>query len=366
MQDRPRPSVRSASIATLTALALGSTFAGGFAGTAYADSLPGQGAQQGITFDRVTICHATGSTSNPFVQITPSKIGVVNGHLNHQDAADIVPAFTYVDKGTAMFFAGQNLSDTGLYQLAHSCQLPTTSGGVSSSSDNGKVTLCHATGSATNPFVLITVDASGALDGHAKHGDDVIPAYDYTDNDGIHHVPAQNVDAAGSYELAHGCALPPAPVGGPPAPPAPVGGPPAPPAPVGGPPAPPAPVGGPPAPPAPVGGPPAPPAPVGGPPAPPAPGGTLTAPGVTSTAPEILPTVPVPAIPATQAAPKFQAVVSNASAGNVTPIAVVAASAPLPFTGDHTGLLADLGLALLASGAGALVLGRRRESSSMA
>jgi hypothetical protein len=97
MQDRPRPSVRSASIATLTALALGSTFAGGFAGTAYADSLPGQGAQQGITFDRVTICHATGSTSNPFVQITPSKIGVVNGHLNHQDAADIVPAFTYVD-----------------------------------------------------------------------------------------------------------------------------------------------------------------------------------------------------------------------------------------------------------------------------
>jgi hypothetical protein len=261
-----------------------------------------------------------------------------------------------LDKGTAMFFAGQNLSDTGLYQLAHSCQLPTTSGGVSSSSDNGKVTLCHATGSATNPFVLITVDASGALDGHAKHGDDVIPAYDYTDNDGIHHVPAQNVDAAGSYELAHGCALPPAPVGGPPAPPAPVGGPPAPPAPVGGPPAPPAPVGGPPAPPAPV----------GGPPAPPAPGGTLTAPGVTSTAPEILPTVPVPAIPATQAAPKFQAVVSNASAGNVTPIAVVAASAPLPFTGDHTGLLADLGLALLASGAGALVLGRRRESSSMA
>jgi hypothetical protein len=326
MQDRPRPSVRSASIATLTALALGSTFAGGFAGTAYADSVPGQGAQQGITFDRVTICHATGSTSNPFVQITPSKIGVVNGHLNHQDATDIVPAFTYADKGTAMFFAGQNLSDTGLYQLAHSCQLPTTGGGVSSSFDNGKVTLCHATGSATNPFVLITVDASGALDGHAKHGDDVIPAYDYTDNDGIHHVPAQNVDAAGSYELAHGCALPPAPVGGPPAPPA----------------------------------------PVGGPPAPPAPGGTLTAPGVTSTAPEILPTVTVPAIPATQAAPRFQAVVSNASAGNITPFAVGAASAPLPFTGDHTGLLADLGLALLASGAGALVLGRRRESGSMA
>lgn len=41
---------------------------------------------------------------------------------------------------------------------------------------NDKVTLCHATGSATNPYVLITVAAAGATNGHAKHEGDIIPA----------------------------------------------------------------------------------------------------------------------------------------------------------------------------------------------
>ncbi len=39
-----------------------------------------------------------------------------------------------------------------------------------------KVTLCHATGSATNPYVEITVSAEGAIHGHAKHSGDIIPA----------------------------------------------------------------------------------------------------------------------------------------------------------------------------------------------
>jgi hypothetical protein len=39
-----------------------------------------------------------------------------------------------------------------------------------------KVTLCHATGSVTNPFVEITVSAQGATNGHAKHIGDIIPA----------------------------------------------------------------------------------------------------------------------------------------------------------------------------------------------
>jgi hypothetical protein len=44
-----------------------------------------------------TICHATGSESNPFVIIGPSPVGVIYGHLgvSHQDGRDIVPPFDY-------------------------------------------------------------------------------------------------------------------------------------------------------------------------------------------------------------------------------------------------------------------------------
>jgi len=38
------------------------------------------------------------------------------------------------------------------------------------------VTLCHATGSGSNPYVTITVDNAGALNGHTHHDGDIIPA----------------------------------------------------------------------------------------------------------------------------------------------------------------------------------------------
>lgn len=46
---------------------------------------------------RHSICHATGSESNPYVLITPSEAGVFNGHLgdDHQDGEDIIPPFEY-------------------------------------------------------------------------------------------------------------------------------------------------------------------------------------------------------------------------------------------------------------------------------
>lgn len=47
---------------------------------------------------------------------------------------------------------------------------------ASPTNQNDKITLCHATGSATNPYVEITVAAAGATHGHAKHSGDIIPA----------------------------------------------------------------------------------------------------------------------------------------------------------------------------------------------
>lgn len=45
-----------------------------------------------------------------------------------------------------------------------------------------KVTYCHATHSAKNPYVLVTTAKVAVLRAHAKHQDleDVIPAFDYT------------------------------------------------------------------------------------------------------------------------------------------------------------------------------------------
>lgn len=43
--------------------------------------------------------------------------------------------------------------------------------------DHGdKVTICHKTGSANNPYVEIKVSMNGATHGHAKHAGDLIPA----------------------------------------------------------------------------------------------------------------------------------------------------------------------------------------------
>ncbi|MGH3112088.1 MAG: hypothetical protein ACRDOP_01310, partial [Gaiellaceae bacterium] len=43
----------------------------------------------------------------------------------------------------------------------------------------GKVALCHATGSATNPFVLISVSVNATTgNGHGRHADDIIPVGD--------------------------------------------------------------------------------------------------------------------------------------------------------------------------------------------
>jgi hypothetical protein len=98
---------------------------------------------------KVTLCHATGSATNPYVEITISA-NALAAHQRHQDGRDIYPA------------------------PAGGCP-----GGTSPSGGHGneheKVTICHATGSETNPYVRITVD-SHALKAHTSHqdGEDIV------------------------------------------------------------------------------------------------------------------------------------------------------------------------------------------------
>jgi hypothetical protein len=60
------------------------------------------------THNKITICHATGSSTNPYVEIKPNANGVINGHVGHQDGEDIIPPFNYNYHGTTKNFPGQN------------------------------------------------------------------------------------------------------------------------------------------------------------------------------------------------------------------------------------------------------------------
>jgi hypothetical protein len=90
---------------------------------------------------KITICHATGSDSNPYNEITISVDGL-NGHATHE--GDIIP-----------------MPEGGC---------PPAPVEV----NDGKITICHATGSAKNPYNEITISING-LNGHGKHENDIIP-----------------------------------------------------------------------------------------------------------------------------------------------------------------------------------------------
>lgn len=92
--------------------------------------------------DKISLCHATGSESNPYVHITVSDNAVngANGHASHE--GDIIPA------------------------PASGCPAAAHDAAHGAADESKKVTICHATGSETNPYVVITVAEQAWLNGH--------------------------------------------------------------------------------------------------------------------------------------------------------------------------------------------------------
>jgi hypothetical protein len=118
---------------------------------------------------KITICHATGTTNNPYDEITIDFNGL-RGHSNHAD--DVIPVpeggcpqvtVTPINTATATVTGTLTVTPT-----------PTTTP-TPQTVNARKITICHATGSAKNPYVFITVSVNG-LNGHNGHSGDIIPA----------------------------------------------------------------------------------------------------------------------------------------------------------------------------------------------
>ncbi len=171
---------------------------------AVATVAPANANSAGTDEHKVTLCHATGSTTNPYVEITVDYDSIIKaGHGDHagpvfdaelpEHAAwgDIIPPF---DFGGDAVHAGMNLSAEGQVMLANGCEAPMTEPPVTEPTPTvppvteptptvppviepaeHKVTLCHATHSESNPYVTITVDYHSII--QAGHGDHAGPIY---------------------------------------------------------------------------------------------------------------------------------------------------------------------------------------------
>lgn len=75
--------------------------------------------------DEITICHADKAPDKPYEKKTVAKSAVVNGHAGsgHQDGADIIPAFDWIDnKNVRQYFDGQHLELA--FMLDNGCNPP--------------------------------------------------------------------------------------------------------------------------------------------------------------------------------------------------------------------------------------------------
>jgi hypothetical protein len=129
--------------------------------------------ETGTNVGKLTICHATGSATNPYNEIAIDFNGL-RGHSNH--AGDIIPA---PQDGCPSVIPTPAITATatvtGTPSGTGTPVVTATPAATMQGNNEGKITICHATGSKKNPFVMITISVNG-LNGHDKHPRDIIPA----------------------------------------------------------------------------------------------------------------------------------------------------------------------------------------------
>jgi hypothetical protein len=109
---------------------------------------------------KVTICHKTG---HGYVVITVDVHSLKNGHTAAK--GDVIPA----PAGGCPTVAASESSPQSTEETKTETRTQTHE-------TEHKVTICHATGSATNPYVEITVDEHSLKNGHTAAKGDIIPA----------------------------------------------------------------------------------------------------------------------------------------------------------------------------------------------
>ncbi|HEU4668861.1 MAG TPA: hypothetical protein VFS79_14500 [Arthrobacter sp.] len=147
--------------------------------------------------EKITICHATGSETNPYVPITVD-LNALSGHAgaHHQHEEDIIPA-----NNGKVVPGGQNLDKVDVWNAG--CAKPGGNPAEPPKDNDKKITICHATGSEKNPYRVLTVALQG-LNGHGgahhQHEEDIVPP-----NDGKVIPAGQNWTAEGQATFNNNC-----------------------------------------------------------------------------------------------------------------------------------------------------------------
>lgn len=143
--------------------------------------------------EKIEICHATGSAKNPFVRISISLNGL-NGHGGH--SGDIIPPNRLLPGGLNFDAAGQATYGNGCVPVGAPVDPPAQPERPVPPVTE-KIEICHATGSAKNPFVRISISVNG-LNGHGDHSGDIIPPNTFLPG-------GLNFDATGQATFRNGC-----------------------------------------------------------------------------------------------------------------------------------------------------------------